>query len=830
MKLASKSAIESDNSANAGSKTSSGASELPPTLDLPDSRKDDFDEGRRGVVGREVGRRVPELDRLMLLSSGLFDADIFIVAAPGLLLYLFRNLVMLGGVVADSIHWRSVYSGRFVCSGTTPNKAPSRQIDLDTAASLHQITSPPDRRNRVFRFQPGVIRRSFKIPALFLDLYHRTSYGNAPSKITPSLMPAVSDCILVHARLFGWKSPRNSVQKPCRHLPFVARDNRRTIPTFRNTATLLPKRQLSSCRARENKLPLISTFSQLKQQKQPLTLARPFSHSSRTDKPKYAGIYAPQTEPIQSAVGTWTAAILLAAISGSVYFFTARPKHSGNIDIESDDQFQQSRARDNSGSTNSTDMAETSLPGHVGNLTQEQEEKLQQLWIATLQVFGVLDKEQAKALNSAANGTLVPVLSGQSVPASELKKKKRGWFGKKSDAEEPKAAAASGDDKYGLASKFMHALENASPEVIRGSFWSMLKHDHPDTLLLRFLRARKWDVEKALVMMISTFHWRSVEMHVDDDIMINGEESMLLDSQSDDPVKKRRGADFLEQIRTGESFLHGVDKLDRPMCFVRARLHHAGDQLEESLERYTIYVIELARFVVRPPSETACLVFDMTGFSLANMDYAPVKFMIKCFEANYPESLGVVLIHKAPWVFQGIWKIIKGLLDPVVANKVNFTNNTADMEAFIEKSRILKELGGDEDWELKYLEPVIGENDLMKDVETKNKIQSERDAIANEFEKATIEWIENRTGEDVRKRREELRKSLGANYWKLDPYIRARSFYDRAGLIQPGGNIQFYPSAAKETTAPATTTEAAAATPAAAPKVAHAETTSDDLD
>lgn len=28
--------------------------------------------------------------------------------------------------------------------------------------------------------------------------------------------------------------------------------------------------------------------------------------------------------------------------------------------------------------------------------------------------------------------------------------------------------------------------------------------------------------------------------------------------------------------------------------------------------------------------------------------------MIKCFEANYPESLGVVLIHRSPWIFQGI--------------------------------------------------------------------------------------------------------------------------------------------------------------------------------
>lgn len=39
--------------------------------------------------------------------------------------------------------------------------------------------------------------------------------------------------------------------------------------------------------------------------------------------------------------------------------------------------------------------------------------------------------------------------------------------------------------------------------------------------------------------------------------------------------------------------------------------------------------------------------------TIRKQDYGPVKFMIKCFEANYPESLGVVLVHKAPWIFQG---------------------------------------------------------------------------------------------------------------------------------------------------------------------------------
>ena len=28
--------------------------------------------------------------------------------------------------------------------------------------------------------------------------------------------------------------------------------------------------------------------------------------------------------------------------------------------------------------------------------------------------------------------------------------------------------------------------------------------------------------------------------------------------------------------------------------------------------------------------------------------------MIKVFEANYPESLGVVLVHKSPWIFHSM--------------------------------------------------------------------------------------------------------------------------------------------------------------------------------
>jgi CRAL/TRIO domain len=43
----------------------------------------------------------------------------------------------------------------------------------------------------------------------------------------------------------------------------------------------------------------------------------------------------------------------------------------------------------------------------------------------------------------------------------------------------------------------------------------------------------------------------------------------------------------------------------------------------------------------------------MTDFSMANMDYTPVKFIIKCLENFYPESLARIIIHKAPWFFSG---------------------------------------------------------------------------------------------------------------------------------------------------------------------------------
>ncbi|CAK7230328.1 phosphatidylinositol transfer protein csr1 [Sporothrix bragantina] len=472
------------------------------------------------------------------------------------------------------------------------------------------------------------------------------------------------------------------------------------------------------------------------------------------------------------------------------------------------------------------------LPGRVGNLTPEQEEKLRQMWAAIAKVCqfdlsgtgagdaaGVTDAvDDDDADEADVPGSVNSAAAGDK---TKEKKKKRNFFRRSKKDDTPPAndpvstttkamgeidlAAAKEDDKYGQGKLFEETLNKMSAETIRDTIWSMVKHDHPDALVLRFLRARKWDVNKALVMLISTMHWRAQTVHVDDDIMAKGEGGAVEEvaSSTADEKAKTVSEDFLAQMRMGKSFLHGSDKQGRPICIVRVRLHRQGDQVEESVERCTVYTIETARMALQPPVDTATIIFDMTGFSLANMDYVPVKFMIKCFEANYPESLGAVLVHKAPWLFQGFWKVIRGWLDPVVAGKVHFTNNVSDLEEFISRDQIIKELDGDEDWEYRYVEPEAGENDKIKDTAAREKLLADREHLYRAFEEATASWIVNGDGEQakvLRAKREDIAKQLRDQYWTLDPYIRARSLYDRTGMLCPGGKVDFYAKIKKDET------------------------------
>jgi hypothetical protein len=92
-------------------------------------------------------------------------------------------------------------------------------------------------------------------------------------------------------------------------------------------------------------------------------------------------------------------------------------------------------------------------------------------------------------------------------------------------------------------------------------------------------------------------------------------------------------------------------------------------------------------------------------------------------------------------VFQGVWKLISPMLDPVVRAKVQFTKKTvlnppfflfcfsyldsdpvrnqSDLAVHIDRRHLIRKLGGTNDWQWKYTKVVPGENELLKDSATR---------------------------------------------------------------------------------------------------------------
>lgn len=144
------------------------------------------------------------------------------------------------------------------------------------------------------------------------------------------------------------------------------------------------------------------------------------------------------------------------------------------------------------------------------------------------------------------------------------------------------------------------------------------------------------------------------------------------------------------QMKSGKTYIHGADKQNRPIFYIHAQLHDPKLQSFETLVAFTIYGVETGRMFLAPPTNQYCLLFDMTGFGLRNMDWTYMQFLVKAFEAYYPETLGTLVIHKAPWIFGGIWRALRPLLDPVVASKFVFTRTDEELFEIVHPDQLLK--------------------------------------------------------------------------------------------------------------------------------------------
>ncbi|EDO15589.1 hypothetical protein Kpol_483p8 [Vanderwaltozyma polyspora DSM 70294] len=395
-------------------------------------------------------------------------------------------------------------------------------------------------------------------------------------------------------------------------------------------------------------------------------------------------------------------------------------------------------------------------------LDTTQELYLKHVWASLLKFWG----------NEVDDSQVVSLIAKNRSSDSKTDSKKStsffgGWGGGSSSAKN--------DDKHEVAHNpfTKYHLEKKESECL---FWNLLNTESPDSFILRFLRARKWHEGKALSMLVRSLHWRVHDANTVE--IINHGECYAYKHKKEGLIKN------LEMQKVVHS---GYDLKGRPILMVRVKLHYSKDQSEEELEYYALLIIEQTRLFMKEPNRAATILFDMTDFSMSNMDYTPVKFLIKIFEAHYPEYLGNLIIHNAPWLFSPIWNVVKTWLDPVVASKVKFTYNVKDLSKYMSNDQIPQHLNGTNDLKLNEYIPIDGSADTkLKDKETFKAIMDERDKIIHDLYHLTVDWIQTTDtleSKSINEKRKECMARLSDNYSTLDPYIRSRCEYDLTGIL-----------------------------------------------
>ncbi|CEP12743.1 hypothetical protein [Parasitella parasitica] len=382
--------------------------------------------------------------------------------------------------------------------------------------------------------------------------------------------------------------------------------------------------------------------------------------------------------------------------------------------------------------------------GHAGNLTAEQVDMLKRLWLRLLTLF-----EQP--------GQEIQLSNREPESANS---KKAGFFGfgaaKKEEPAHDYFLGATADPRW-TSLPLDKALPMIPGSLLREAFWGMVATDNPDSTLLRFLRARKWDFDAAFNMLTNTLRWR-LEMRINEIVSL-GETGLIEELEK---AKKGLGGLFKKQIEQKMVTLGGPDRRARGVCFVNVQVHHKEDQPLEIMKLLTIYIMETSR------------------------DFDVVKFLVGCFQAYYPETLGLACVHKAPWVFSTIWNLITPILDPVVAKKIVFTKNLEELEKYLPSDILPIIITGDENhptWDdlPAKTTPKAG---YRKQPTDDPKIRNYW-ATVNDYELKTRDWCKDGEfgGDEAALDRLKLGQHYRVTRVKAEKIMRGETVYHVKGLI-----------------------------------------------
>jgi hypothetical protein len=226
-------------------------------------------------------------------------------------------------------------------------------------------------------------------------------------------------------------------------------------------------------------------------------------------------------------------------------------------------------------------------------------------------------------------------------------------------------------------------------EVIKSGKYN--EKEHSDNMLHRFLRARKSDVPKALTMFSNYIQWRH-------------------DAEVDDIVQNYSFPEAAKVSEMYPRFYHKTDKLGRPVYFeILGKMHVEALFSVTSTERLIKgYIREYEKLLnyrfaacglkIGKHIEQGCSVLDLKGVPLSQFNQVRkvVQQVSSVAQDYYPETLGKMFIINAPFLFKGIWQIVKPMLDENTVSKISVLGSNYESELFevIDKSNVPVEFGG----------------------------------------------------------------------------------------------------------------------------------------
>ncbi|RZF36589.1 hypothetical protein LSTR_LSTR010700 [Laodelphax striatellus] len=183
-----------------------------------------------------------------------------------------------------------------------------------------------------------------------------------------------------------------------------------------------------------------------------------------------------------------------------------------------------------------------------------------------------------------------------------------------------------------------------------------------DTMLLRFLRARDFNVEKARTMLSESLTWRK-KHNVDRILQEYQTPQVVSDYFPGGWHHHDQDGRPLYVLRLGQMDVKGLLKTIGEDGLLKLTLHVC----EEGLK----LTDESTRLRGKPIS-TWCLLLDLEGLNMRHLWRPGIKALLRIIEiveANYPETLGRVLVIRAPRVFPILWTLVSTFIDDTTRSK-----------------------------------------------------------------------------------------------------------------------------------------------------------------